>query len=81
LLISRRTLYRRWEEFQIYTKRERYSQLTDSDLDDIMHHLISEYPTSRLRMLAGHLRMGVRASRRRLRESLLRVNPIHSFVR
>ena len=82
LLISRRTLYRRCEEFQICTKRERYSQLTDSDLDDIMHHLISEYPTSGLRMLAGHLlRMGVRVPRRRLRESLLRVDPIHSFVR
>ena len=33
-------------------------------------------------MLAGHLlRMGVRVPRRSLRESLLRVDPIHSFVR
>ena len=82
LLISRRTLYRRCEELQMCTKRERYSPLTDSDLDDIMHHLISEYPTSGLRMLTGHLcRMVVRVPRRRLRESLLRVDPIHTFVR
>ena len=82
LLISRRTLYRRCEEFQICKKRERYSQLSDCDLDDVMHHLISEYPTSGLRMLSGHLlRMGVRVPRQRLRESLLRVDPIHSFVR
>jgi hypothetical protein len=82
LLISRRTLYRRCEEFQICKKRERYSHLTDCDLDDIMHHLISEYPTSGLRMLSGHLRrMDVKVTRKRLRESLLRVDPIHSFVR
>ena len=79
LLISRRTLYRRCEEFQICKKRERYSQLSDCDLDDIMRHLISEYPTSGLRMLSGHLlRMGVRVPRERLRESLLRVDSIHN---
>ena len=82
LLISRRTLYRRCEEFQICKKRERYCQLSDCDLDDIMRHLTSEYPTCGLRMLSGHLlRMGVRVPRQRLRESLLRVDPIHSFVR
>ena len=41
LLISRRTLHRRCEEFQICKNRERYCQLSDSDLDDIMCHLIS----------------------------------------
>ena len=84
LLISRRTLYRRCEEFQICKKRERYCQLSDCDLDDnhIMCHLISEYPTNGLRMLSGHLlRMCVRVPRKRLRKSLLCVDPKHSFVR
>ena len=83
LLISRRTLYRGYQEFQICKKRARHSQLSDCDLDDVMHHLISEYPTSGLRMLSGHfLRIGVRVPRQRLlRKSLLRVDPIHSFVR
>ena len=82
LLISRRTLYRRYQEFQICKKRARYSQLSDCDRDDVMRHLISEYPTSGLRMLSEHfLRMGVRFPRKRLRKLLLRVDPIHSFVR
>ena len=82
LLISRRTLYRGYQEFQICKKRERYSQLSDCDLDDVMRHLISEYLTSGLRMLSRHLlRMDVRVPLQRLRESLLRVDPIHSFVR
>ena len=41
-----------------------------------MRHLISEHPTSGLRMLSGHLlRIVVRVPRQRLRESLLRVDP------
>lgn len=82
LLISRRTLYRRCEQMHIQKRRERYSDLSDNDLDNIVRHLISEYPTNGMRMLSGHLhRMAVRVTRKRLRESLLRVDPIHCFVR
>ena len=59
-----------------------YGLLSDCDLDDLMRQLIPEYPTSGLRMLSGHLlKMGVRVPRKRLRESLSRVDLIHSFVR
>ena len=56
-------------------KRERYSQINDDDLDEIMSRPLSEYPRSGLRMLLGHLlRMDIRVPRQRLRESLLLVD-------
>ena len=82
LLISRRTLYRRCDLYNICTRRQRYSRLSNEDLDSILLHLVNEYPTCGVRMLMGHLRrMSVMVTRARLRESLLRIDPVHGFVR
>ena len=82
LLISRRTLYRRCEEYFICTKRERFTTVSDEDLDDFIIHLVHEYSACGLRMLMGYLRwMGILIPRRKLRESLLRTDPVHNFVR
>ena len=82
LLVSRRTLYRRCEEFNICTKRERYTKVSDDDLDGIILRLVNEYPNCGLRMLMGHLRrMDIHITRKRLRESMARTDPVHSFVR
>ena len=73
-MISRTTLWRRMRELGITTGR--YSDVSDSELDSIITTLVRNFPNSGITMMWGHLRsMSVHVPRRRVSESLHRVNP------
>ena len=74
LMISRTTLWRRMKELGISTGR--YSDVSDAELDSIITTLMRNFPNSGITMMWGHLRsMSVHVPRRRVSESLHRVNP------
>lgn len=71
LQISRSTLYNKLTELSIST----YTQLTDVELDDIITNIRRDHPRDGEVLTNGHLvRIGVRVPRRRLRQSIHRVD-------
>ena len=75
LLVSRTTLWRRRQELGLDTQAN-YSNIVDHDLDAVMEMLVQRYPRCGSIMMWGHLRSyGIIVPRRRVRESLVRVNP------
>ncbi len=73
--VSIGTVRRRMVEFGL-SIRARYSQLTDNELDDIVHGIQVEFPFCGNRQMQGHLlSRGFRVQQIRVRESQLRVDP------
>ena len=73
LLMSRSTLWRRCQELGLSTNT--YINISDSELDSVVQRLAQSFPRSGSIMMWGHLRgFGVHVTRRRVRESLLRVS-------
>ena len=75
MAISRATLWRRLNELNIPLSK--YSDITDRDLDVMVEGIQQANPTVGLVMLQGYLSsQGVTIQRRRLRESVMRINPV-----
>ena len=75
LTVSRSTLWRRFHELNIPTSK--YSDISDHDLDQKVHDVQHSQPNCGLVMIQGHLAsQGTIVQRRRLRESVRRLNPL-----
>ncbi|KAL5515190.1 hypothetical protein EMCRGX_G000321 [Ephydatia muelleri] len=73
LLVSRSTLWRHLKELKVMPT---FSDITDADLDAVVEAIQHSSPRSGAVMVWGELKSyGVSVSRRRVRESLVRVNP------
>jgi hypothetical protein len=71
---STRTVHRRILDFGLSRFTE-YTQISDSQLDDLVGDFVSNFPTAGQKTLAGHLStLGYRIQRFRIRESLHRVD-------
>ncbi len=72
---SARTIRRRILHFELESTLN-FDDMSDSDLDDVVGNFVKSFPSAGQKTLAGHLRaQGFRIQRRRIRESLLRVDP------
>ena len=79
LSISERTLRNKRREMDIV---ETFSAIEDIALDDIVNALHLESPNMGERLLSGALRArGIRVQRRRMRESIARVDPLGKVLR
>ena len=79
--ISRSTLYRRIKEEGI-SHETRYSDLSNADLDRLVHEIKRMHPNDGERLIIGHLsQFGVTVPRARLRASIHRVDPINTRAR
>ena len=77
LCISRSTLWLRCHQLG-----QRYSEISDEELDGIMRDVVAAYPNSGLTLLRGHLkRLGIIVQRERARLSMIRVDPINVCMR
>jgi hypothetical protein len=73
--ISRATLYRRREELEIGYEHG-YNDISDSELDGVVQGIVEQSPNCGQVMMRGALLgRGLRIQRRRIRESMLRVDP------
>jgi len=80
VMISRTTLWRRLKELGITTGQ--YADISEAELDSIMSTLVRNFPNSGITMMWGHLRsMSIHVPRRKVSESLHRVNPISVLTR
>lgn len=67
--ISRQTLYRRLDEFEIDTYK--FTEISDSDLDSKLQEIKSQHPTSGETMIQGQLlHRGIKVPRAKLCESI-----------
>ena len=72
---STRTVQRRMAEFDIV--HNRYSDITDIQLDEMVGSIASRLPSCGIRSVQSMLRVdGVNLQRDRVRESLFRVDPL-----
>eukprot|EP00112_Aurelia_sp_Birch-Aquarium-sp1_P025427 Seg843.13 transcript_id=Seg843.13/GoldUCD/mRNA.D3Y31 product="hypothetical protein" protein_id=Seg843.13/GoldUCD/D3Y31 len=79
LSISERTLRNKRKDMDI---TETFSEIEDMDLDNIINALLLESPNMGERLLSGALRgRGIRVQRRRMRESVSRVDPLGKVLR
>ena len=77
--ISRQTLYRRLEEFDI---SESFTEISSSDLDQLLQEIKAEHPNSGEVMLNGYLlERGVKISRATLRSAIHRVDHANTVSR
>ena len=73
--VSRVTMYRRRRELEI-GEQHNYSEITDIQLDAVIQSIVQNSPNSGQVMMRGALLgRGLRIQRRRIRESMLRVDP------
>ena len=80
--VSERTLERRRQEFQMPTGRACYSNICDEELDRVVAGIIGSSPNAGETLVQGALRhRGLLLQRRRVRGSLLRVDPISRLLR
>ena len=80
LSVSRTLLWRRCRELGICEGQ--YTDISDSDLDEVMRDLVTSYPNSGLTILRGHLRrLGIHVQRERARLSMIRVDPVNVCMR
>lgn len=78
--VSRTTLWRRLHKLGI--PLESYSDIDDNQLDELIREVQLNNPNIGVSMLQGHLKSsGKRVQRQRIRESVLRVNPMRALVR
>ncbi len=74
--VSTRTIRRRMSQSGI-SRLACYNRISDQQLDDLLHSVIHRYPNSGYRMMLGHLRsMGITIQERRMRRTMIRVNPV-----
>ena len=79
LHISERTLYRRRQEYGIL---EKYSDISDSDLDSIIRNILSNTPNAGEKLVIGSLRSrNVHLQRWRIRDRLNVLDPVERAVR
>mgnify|MGYP003429371256 FL=1 len=78
--ISRSTLWRRITEAGMSI--DNFSDVSDADLDAMVGETQNNFPKMGLRLIQGHLKtMGIKVQRKRLRESIQRINPLNSMTR
>lgn len=78
--ISRTTLWRRLTELGLHF--EKYTSISDSDLDGHVREIQYNNPNIGMSLLQGYLQSrGVFVQRHRVRQSVLRINPIASLSR
>lgn len=78
--VSRTTLWRRLHKLGV--PLEGYSDIDDDQLDELIREVQLNNPNIGVGMLQGHLKgLGKRVQRQRIRESVLRVNPMRALVR
>ena len=78
--VSRTTLWRRLTELGLHFKK--YSSISDSDLDSNVREIQHNSPNVGISLLQGYLQSrGVIVQRQRIRQSVLRVNPIATLSR
>ncbi|KAF3850669.1 hypothetical protein F7725_012441 [Dissostichus mawsoni] len=81
LCVSRRTIYRRMQEFGL-SIRGSYSTMTDQELDNVILRIKSQMPNAGYRMVQGHLvSMGLRVQWWRMMASMHRVDAAGIFRR
>uniref|UniRef100_A0A3P8U8Y1 Integrase catalytic domain-containing protein n=1 Tax=Amphiprion percula TaxID=161767 RepID=A0A3P8U8Y1_AMPPE len=79
--VSRRTVYRRMQEFDL-SVRGTYSTMTDQELDIIISSIKSQMPNAGYRLVQGHLvSMGLRVQWWRMMASMHRVDAAGIFSR
>ena len=72
---SERTVYRKLHSAGLFLRRA-YSNISDAELDVIVSEINHEHPRHGYRHIEGHLQhRDIRLPRRRIRESLDRVDP------
>ena len=79
LQVSRTTLWRRVKELGI--PLERYTEISDADLDDAVSSIQQQNPNCGQGLLQGYLRERGIYIQRRLRESVARTNPCRRALR
>ena len=80
LQVSRTTLWRHLNDADY--KIERFTDISDDELDSILRQLQRDYPICGQQLLQGYLRQrGVIVQCRRLRESVARTDSIRRYVR
>ena len=80
--VSEKTLKRRREAFDISSELERFSDISDDEIDHFVKTALDISPQSGERMLIGWFKgKGIRLPRWRLRESVMRVDPIGRELR
>ena len=78
--ISRSTLWSRITEAGMSI--DNFSDVSDADLDAMVGETQNNFPKMGLRLIQGHLKtMGIKVQRKRLRESIQRINPLNSMTR
>ena len=80
--VSRWTLYRRVREFNLQDMTS-FSSMADSQLDEIIREYLRQHgSTTGQTYIAGYIRsLGLRIQRRRIRESMARVDPRNTALR
>lgn len=78
--VSRTTLWRRLKEMNVSTSR--YSDISEEDLDHLIRGLQQEFPNCGQVMINSLLQQrGIFLQRYRIRESIIRVDPLRSALR
>ena len=73
LKVSKRTIYRRMNEF--YVKIREYTDISDNELDIELRQLINQFPNCGERMMSGMLKnKGLYLQRSCIREAIFRVD-------
>ncbi|CAB4024333.1 PREDICTED: uncharacterized protein LOC107336548, partial [Paramuricea clavata] len=79
--VSLRTVENRFVEYNM-TNVYRYSDIDDDSLDVHVQHIVAHFPRSGTKIIKGELiSHGIRVQRRRLRDSLKRVDPVGRRLR
>ena len=78
--VHRATLYRHLRQNNIVL--DRYNELSENEIDEMVNDIKKDHPFSGERMLTGFLQArGVRVTRSKLRDSIHRVDPINTALR
>ncbi|XP_044167224.1 uncharacterized protein LOC122951270 isoform X2 [Acropora millepora] len=82
LCLSSSTLRRRRHELGMPVEGREFSQLSDTELDDLIRQVLQVTPAAGLRMVQGYLRQrGLTVQRTRILHSLRRVDPVTATLR
>ena len=77
LKVSRKTVSRRINKFQLRSEYPRYSEIADEQLYAIVSGIISQFPNAGIRSMKGHLlARNIRVTWDRVRNSLWAVDPV-----
>ncbi len=81
--VSERTLMRRRREYQMsVTDHGNFSAITDQELDQLIREILHVTPNIGYRLIQGAIRQrGLRLQRRRILQSMQRVDPITATLR